>query len=330
MRLKPLLFVAVPIAATPALASESVDIRAVHRNNFATGSGVQAGDQSERDGFDQLVPSWGSSLVVDLDDRLGADVVDSWSNFSTLLGPDGFGAVVDARSKTARGQRGATGTAGAEYRVDFDVRDTVRFVFAADVRSTRGDSGAAARIRRGDALHLEVVTRSGGQEHARRYGWLQPGAFQFEGHALVVAKGQGARVDQEGASANFSLRFLDAADTDLDGDVDREDLVLFARLIGAGSRFADFDGDGRVGQLDARGYMGAYVAAQTELRPGARETAGRERRPVTAERDELRRGTEHRVEERATRHRTEVRPTTTERAARQRDAGELRARRRGR
>ena len=335
MRLKPLFLVAAPVIAAPAVASEAVDIRAVHRSTFATGSGAHAGQQSEQDSQDQLMANWGSALVVDLNDRRGADVADSYTNMTTLLGPQALGAVIDARTSTARGQREASGSAGALYQVDFDLRDTVRYVFAADVRSTRGDSGAAARISRGDATHLELVTRSGGQEHARVFGWMQPGTFRFEGHAMADARAVRGMADDEGASAAFSLRFVDAADTDLDGDVDRDDLWLFARLIATGSRHADFDGDQRLSQRDARGYMEAFMAATTTERVERRAEPQRDQRRAAQSRDgrdEQRREADRRAAQRISASRGgELLRSDDERVpGRQRATGQLRAERRGR
>lgn len=199
-----------------------------------------------------------------------ADLVDYWDVpvgrglAAQTTSVDAGGFLFDlASDATARGNHfQADALAEAECAATLEVPARVRVLVIAATDASGGYDAAELELREvgGPAL-VRAATSPwvSAPSDVQFVGWLAPGSYEFTCSTSAMAYTSGAQPeDVRFADVQGALRWFHAADFQLDGDVDRSDLLSFRNAWYASDSSADFDGDGQVTYADLVGFVTRY------------------------------------------------------------------------
>jgi|GEM_PF-2878310 len=189
----------------------------------------------------------------------GAALANAVADHASIVGARRIAASLEVGAHASGALFDRVSRARSELWLEFELTTRVRASLAVDAFAESGLSQAVAVVL-SDGTQLFNTTATNGEFEADAWsGWLDPATYTLI--ASNIAQVQSTGADTTG-SLDLDLRLFHAADLDLDGVVDGEDLTAFALAFAVASPTVDMDGDGDVDGDDQQLFDAAYAAAQ--------------------------------------------------------------------
>lgn len=188
----------------------------------------------------------------------GAALANATGHHASVVGARRVTASLASTAHASGNLHDRVSRARSELWLEFELTARSRATFTVDAFAESGLSQSVFVVLADDAQLFNTTASNGEFESETWSGWLEPAAYTLI--ASNIAQVQLSGADTTG-SLDVDLRLLHAADVDLDGDVDGEDLALFAVEFALASPAVDLDGDGDVDGVDQQLFDDAYAAA---------------------------------------------------------------------
>jgi hypothetical protein len=260
MMIQGLLFLAAVIpAANPTLTVIDAD-RVVR--------GVAYGyDWEYNDGYEVVFTNdaasgeWIETAAADLSDWWGYPVGYGACYQESQIDPSSLYFTLDTTAETYGNHYWADATGRGDYHVTFSVAKKVRYAVRAHADVTYGYNESSVRLAGSAGTVFSCAAYQGDNVSLEKFGWIAAGTYTLDGVSEVFAYGGYGWLDEQAGNAECEFRIFDAADYDMDGDVDGADKSKFKADYLAGKPGADFDFDGDTDVTDWNLYRSAWNQA---------------------------------------------------------------------
>lgn len=252
------------VALAGMASAQSIDITSTYRaySLFASGYDYEFDEYLYvlRDTNDLTAP-WNQSETMVLDDYYGVEVSRAFAEHTSELSDRGMSASMTSVGSSDPAPYFRTDAGGNNvFESQFEVARRVRYRMSLDIQtSLEGYSVVTGYMvgPQGPFFSLQVF---GGDDEGRfESGWLQVGSYNVDlelDAGILLTHGESEACT---TTTDFELEIFDAADFDMDEDVDRDDRQAFRQAFAAGSPNADVDGDGDTDGRDRRLFMRAWM-----------------------------------------------------------------------
>jgi hypothetical protein len=221
--------------------------------------GLQLSDSTR-----SLSGPWQRSLLGDLDDWYDYDVAEALAVQDSDLSTLALRFLLTASADTAGNHFQADSSASSTFSARFDLAQFVRYRFGAQAHSTPGYNEARVRLAGASSPVHDLDGSYGGAQAANGCGWLVAGQYLLTGKAEAFAAGGSGSPDAQSGLARCAFEVFEAADYELDRDVDPADHAAFVADFLAGHPGADLDGDGSVEVADLRQFEELWKSAMND------------------------------------------------------------------
>lgn len=216
----------------------------------------------QRETTDTYEP-WTQEEQMVLIDYYGVEVSRARARHDSVLSPQGISASMLSEGSSSLAPYFQTDAGGTnELETQFEVAHRVRYSLQLDVStSLDGYSVAWTSLTGPGGSHFAQQLWGGDQESHTESGWLQVGSYALDldlDAGILLTHGQSGVCTTH---LDFDLVIFQAADFDLDGDVDRADRNGFRQSFLGGSPEADMDANGLINGEDWRLYLRAWTNA---------------------------------------------------------------------
>jgi|GEM_PF-3406544 len=256
------------VTLAPLARAQAVEVTAHHRayDLWASGYDYEFDDGIwvQRETHELLAP-WNRDEEVVLDDYYGVEVSRASATHDSAWTSEGLTVSMHSRARSDHAPYFQT-DAGSVQRleVDFDVRRRVRYRLLLDVETDPDEYSVVTAWMNGpEGSHFGMQVWGGDTEVHEESGWLRVGSYALElqlDAGILLTHGESAICD---TFTELDLSLFQAADFDLDGDVDALDRLRFRQAFTASSAGADVDGDGDTDARDWRIYLHLWLSATT-------------------------------------------------------------------